>query len=703
VQSIAYDSLSRPTQITNPDNSIEQIFYGLDVASHGGLSTQSCLASTFGQGYPVLTIDEAGKKHQNWTDALGRTIEVDEPNSAGTLALATCYTFDPLDNLIRVDQKGGSTDPTQWRTRTFIYDSLSRLVSATEPESGTTSYSYDNNGNLLNQTSPAPNQTGTATVTISYCFDALNRLTAKGYTYSPNTPSTCTNGTLPSPVATYTYDQGTNGLGRRTGMTDAAGTESWSYDAVGNTISEQRTTNSITENTSYTYNLDGSLATVTYPSGRMITYTTGTTGRALSATDALNSITFASNAHYAPSGDLASIQSSSSIVSTYLFNNRLQPCWIYTTIGSPLQWNSTACTATAAPANILDLKYNFSLGPSDNGNVRGITNNRDNTRSQLFAYDAINRLVSAQTQTTGVTIPNPNCWAETYNYDPWGNLYSLGPNSTTQSGYTGCTQESGLSATATTKNQLSGYSYDAAGNLLNDGAHSYTYNAENQLISANGTNYTYDGDGRRVWKSITKTACYCPPPIGGGGVAPFAAPGGGTCNYPCSPLPFQSIQKIYWYGIGGAPLEERYPSGSRTIVDRVVEYVFFDGNRKALLDSSSYPGLYYYFADQLGTARAVTDPSGNILDDSDFYPFGGQRPIISSSGNTYKFTGYERDSESGLDYASARHYNNTLGRFMSPDPLSGSPGNPQSWNRYSYVYNNPLNSIDPSGMSGCTP
>jgi RHS repeat-associated protein len=57
-----------------------------------------------------------------------------------------------------------------------------------------------------------------------------------------------------------------------------------------------------------------------------------------------------------------------------------------------------------------------------------------------------------------------------------------------------------------------------------------------------------------------------------------------------------------------------------------------------------------------------------------------------------KFTSYERDSESGNDYAMARYYINRFVRFCSADPVMGSPGDPQSWNRYTYVRNNPLTS-----------
>ena len=95
-------------------------------------------------------------------------------------------------------------------------------------------------------------------------------------------------------------------------------------------------------------------------------------------------------------------------------------------------------------------------------------------------------------------------------------------------------------------------------------------------------------------------------------------------------------------------------------------------------------------ADHLGTSRIVTNASGSILDESDFYPFGGERVVTASSGNTYKFTGKERDIESNLDNFGARYNSSSIGRFMSPDPIAGTLANPQSLNKYIYVLNNPL-------------
>jgi len=199
----------------------------------------------------------------------------------------------------------------------------------------------------------------------------------------------------------------------------------------------------------------------------------------------------------------------------------------------------------------------------------------------------------------------------------------------------------------------SGYVYDAAGNMTTSpGAGTVVFNAENQMISAGSVNYLYDGDGKRVSKSS------------------------GT---------------LYWYGTGSDALLETNTSGNA-----VSYYVFFNGQRVARFNGG---GVQWYMTDHLGSSRVIWSTAG--ADISDFYPFGGERVISAAAGgnNRYKFTGKERDSESGLDNFGARFDSSTLGRFMSPDPenAGASDDDPQSWNAYSYALNNPLNATDPDG------
>ena len=78
----------------------------------------------------------------------------------------------------------------------------------------------------------------------------------------------------------------------------------------------------------------------------------------------------------------------------------------------------------------------------------------------------------------------------------------------------------------------------------------------------------------------------------------------------------------------------------------------------------------------------VTNATGGVVEESDFYPYGTERVITDNLDNTYKFTGLERDTESGLDHTLERQHSPTLFRWLSPDRVSGKTGNPQSWNRY---------------------
>ncbi len=222
-----------------------------------------------------------------------------------------------------------------------------------------------------------------------------------------------------------------------------------------------------------------------------------------------------------------------------------------------------------------------------------------------------------------------------------------------------------MSLSVDTKNRVTspGFTYDDAGNLTSDGSLTYTWDAENRLTSANGVTYTYDGDGNRVKKSS------------------------GT---------------LYWYGQDGKVLEETDLSGNYQH-----DYIYALGMLLARVESQ--PGAYYavleqYITDPLGSIRYVQGPN-NTHAESDYYPFGGERVVSNTltTPNNYKFTGLERDTETGLDHTLFRQYSSNLGRWLSPDPWGGNIANPQSLNRYGYVLNNPTTLTDPLGLNGDCP
>jgi YD repeat-containing protein len=320
-------------------------------------------------GGPSFTLSSAGGSMANGYSA----------GDVGNQPFVTLYQYDALGNLLLVDQKGSApTDSTQWRTRTFVYDSLSRLLTANNPESGTISYSYDADGELLQKISPAANQTGSATQTVSYCYDALHRVTGKGYG-----AQSCP---LASAVVSYAYDSGANAKGKLVSLIDQAGTASYAYDTLGRLTTETRTLftpltpppgtdiASVTKTLSYEYNLDGSLKSLTYPSNAVVTYTPDSAGRTLSAVDGGNGINYITGATYGPDSGLTGFVSGNSgtfagITSAFSYNKRLQP--VNMSAASPSQ-------------TLYSVGYDFHVGAGNNGNVFGIYNYRDRDRDQTF-------------------------------------------------------------------------------------------------------------------------------------------------------------------------------------------------------------------------------------------------------------------------------------------------------------------------------
>jgi RHS repeat-associated protein len=135
--------------------------------------------------------------------------------------------------------------------------------------------------------------------------------------------------------------------------------------------------------------------------------------------------------------------------------------------------------------------------------------------------------------------------------------------------------------------------------------------------------------------------------------------------------------------------------------------IHFNGKLVFTRSAATNPLNQWVHSDHLGTPRAKSDEWGNVVAGSRewFHPY-GERGTASSDPVKYKFTGKERDVESGLDYFGARYYSSVQGRFTGVDPVDGTPADPQTWNKYSYTSNNPLIRIDPDGrrwFNGSTP
>jgi RHS repeat-associated protein len=204
--------------------------------------------------------------------------------------------------------------------------------------------------------------------------------------------------------------------------------------------------------------------------------------------------------------------------------------------------------------------------------------------------------------------------------------------------------------------------------MTNDGSNTLGYDAADQLLStsnsASSAAYTYDGNGLRVEKAVT---------------------GGASTIYI-----FSGTKVIAEYDNGAAvssPTREHIYSGSQLLAT-------LTNTGTAVTTTYHHPDQLSVRLDTDGTAGSPT--YGQAIGQQGHYPF-GESWYDTGSTTKFKFTTYERDPETGNDFAMARFNSNRLGRFTSPDPLAGSAFAPQSLNRYSYALNDPVNLADPSG------
>jgi RHS repeat-associated protein len=694
-----YDVLGRPHRASNPhrpgdpiawtETAYDSLGRTVDVETPDGAH----VITQYSGGNQMTVIDQAGKKRRTETDALERLIKVIE--DVGNLNYVTSYSYDALGNLRLVTQGE--------RNRTFLYDSLSRLVSATNPESGTVTYDYDPKGNLTDTTDARG-----ARMTMT--FDELNRVRSKVYSGTTAEGVAAANAT---PQVKYFYDgysgmppgapswPGTPSKGRLTGVTYGTGADGtyYKYDAAGRIVTNHQRQGIKDYATNYTYNLAdevtfeqrGNFVNNVWKDYFRNSWTYDSAGR-ISAMDASftpfnSSVFLVKDISYAASGALKSEKYGNGLIHSMGYNNRQQPIEIRLGRQDNLESVFTLyyIYGTASNANVQDPEITLT---QNNGSIARVKYSVSGAikYAQTFQYDPIDRLRYAVEHNNGVYNDGTRSWYQTFAYDPYGNRAVDVGNTSDNADATNTALQSSDFSEANNRITLSGYRYDSVGNLITERGNTYEYDAESRIVKATmggvvTSEYGYDGIGRRVRKVV------------GGAATRFE------------------------YGAGGELIAERNEA-----TGFVTKGYCYKGGE--LIATTTNGTTYEYAtADHLGSPRAWTGGAGNVVAGGlhDYMPFGeellagygtrttdqGYAANPQQDGQRKQFGSKDRDVETGLSYFLARYYSSIQGRFTSVDPGNAGAdlGDPQSLNGYAFARNNPLIYSDPSGMRYriCTP
>jgi len=655
--STTYDGLSRALQVTDSGGGSTSYNY-----APGGTYNHNDELVTLGP-LPANGVEKLKLKQLQY-DGLGRVTSVCEITSgtgSGSCAQNyaqtgywTKYSYNAQGKTLSVAQNAQSTA----QNRTFTYDGMGRLTSENNPETGgTTTYVYDTDatcgtsaGNLMKTTDPAGNVT-------CYSWDALHRNTSKVYKSGPysTTPTKC-----------FVYDSATVNSASmpyaKTHMAEAYTTSSTSCPS----------STKITD-LGFGYSQRGELTDVyeSTPHSGGYYHTTAAYwghGTVESLTGVPSESSFAFNLSKTYSGMLGAItqgSGASSVVSSIGYNNANQVTGI--TFGS-----GDSDAYTYDPNTDRMIQYQFNIGSTVKSVVGALTWNANGTLSTLALTDPFN---SANQQTcnffhddlarlggknaAGNTVDCGSAWKQAFNFDPFGNISKTGSSS--------------FAASYGTNNRISSVgscvpAYDSNGNLQSDCSYGY--------------NYTWDADGNLATVQNGST----------------------TLN-----LTYDALDRMVEKQNGTTYTQVLYsPLGKQAIMNgqnRLTDYLKLPGGSFAIFDSTL--GNYYRHSDHLGSARFASTPTRTMLYDRAFAPYGES---YANSGSTadLNFTGQDQNTISGLYDFLYRRYHPVQGRWISPDPAGMAavdPNNPQSWNRYAYVTNNPLASVDPLGLDdgGCDP
>ena len=644
----------------------------LTVTDGGGGTT----TYAYSQNDVLVTISPAPpgentKARQYEYDGLGRLTSVCEITSASgsgscgqsnpATGFLTQYTYDALGDLLTITQNAqpGAIGGTQ--TRKYTYDGLSRLLSETNPEwgPGTANYAYDvacgtfaaSAGDLTTKVDNAGN-------TSCYGHDALHRVTDV-MVYEA--------GACYPPVKRFRYDNTVNAIlpvpsGYPTGTSSNAGgrmVEAWTGDCVWPTPSNG--SDSATDEW-FAYSVRGEMTDLWESTAHIDGYYHGTASYAANgALASVGGVPGYTAVTYGVDGEgrlNTATQGTTDLVTAAAFTAGSQVKTI--SLGNGDQDSYLYDANTDRMTN-----YTFTVnGATDSG---ALTWNSNWTLAQLAITDGLN---SGGTQTCTYSgyddfgrLGSAICgsaWSQAFSYDPFGNITKSG-SSAWAPGYNEATNQA-----------LPPITYDKNGNMTNDTLRTYAYYVDNKLGSINSTTCTIFGSTD------------------------------GTC------ILYDAFGREVERGINGAYNEVMYtPVGKTAIMNgettTVSAYFPLPGGATYYQSGSTGANQYFWHKDWLGSARlssSITSRSSYF--DRGFAPFGESYNNFGNAAGL-DFTGDTQDSFAGLLYDTpTRELHPGQGRWLSPDPsglAAVNPTNPQSWNRYAYVLNNPLSFTDPLGLS----
>jgi RHS repeat-associated protein len=713
------DPLWRQTEVDYPDGGVTKTFYNdtasppnvqvnrlMDNSSHW-LTSQTNLD---GVGRPIqksLTSDPGGTVFTDTIyDVLGRVASVSNPHRSisnptdGT----TGFTYDALGRPLVITNPDSTTRNFTYTQRaskivdegngsynvTHIYqnDGLGRLknvcevsgttqANSTSPSacgldiSGTgflTTYSYDPLGNLSTVAQPGiSNRT--------YAYDGLSRLTQEvnpesgtttyAYNATSGDPYTRTRGN--GVVSTYTYDV----LHRLTFVSSSDGTtNTFSYDRA----DSGKGPIAANPNFNLTYvaatNNGFSYTIFSYDSVKRAQDTWQCTPKYCNAN--------AFNTHYTYDfvGDILSASDGEGHTYTYQYNTAAQltnvtsslNIGIYPgTLANSFQYDPFGHQTSATLGNGLISQHTYSNRGWLNSAQVGTTTNPTSAYSLVvshapdgdvtrandsangnwqYTYDDLNRLTCAGIPVCPYNSSQTEGFA--YSYDQFGNRW-----------HAQLTAGSGLNINLTYtngRNQIDGVTYDGAGNMTNSG--SFTYNADGRLISDGVYSLSYDGLGNMVEQKNLSS--------------------GSTLDYI-----FQGTHEITSVdGNGVWSRGEVYAQGGH-------------------VNTYANGDIFFAHDDQIGTTRVRTNHGGAIVQHCENDPFGTYFLWCGGAWESDIYYTGQLGLDDGMIVFPARSFHSQSGHFMVPDPAglaAVDPRNPQTWNRYAYVLNNPTSLTDPSGL-----